>query len=187
MLSFAAWLALVVGGANVVGMSLPDGAKGRASVDATFGAGQHSSDGHFYLKDAVNTVDVTVAWHTGATALVSPAFALTVGDQGHNGGQDSICRTNPEGGCLDYFPHWIHYALVGGIDVRESGGSLRLMAGPALFAGNRSFAFGGQAQLDAASPPVSHMALQISVRGSAVARGRESFRLGSLDVGIRIQ
>ena len=114
--------------------------------------------------------------------------ALTVGGAGSIGSGD-VCalEAGPGTRCLPQFPATAHLGVLGGLEGRVSGVTLRMLGGPAFFGGAGASGMGSQIQLDA-SAGGAHIAVLIATRGSLIRRfSGETQWLSSVAVGLRIR
>lgn len=156
------------------------------SLDVSIGGAQAGGGDRKFASGMQLAAEGTIALRPSASR---PAiFALSVGVQGNVANGDD-CDVVPGGtGCLPDVPAVKHSALMAGLEHTRKHGSLRALAGPAVFGAN-GFArkVGGMLQLDA-TVGFRHFAFLASARGGAVALyPRETFYLGALGLGFRLQ
>ncbi len=169
-------LAMCCGGALTAQPTQP------LSMDATVGT-RYGWGGTYTGRDGVAGEITLVPAHRAARIA-----ALTIGGSSSLPYGD-ICVLAPgtSSGCLPRFPSVVHVGLLGGLERGRSTRALRALVGPALFNGGGKSTLGGQGQIDAAVGG-THVALVVAARGSLVRRApRETLRLGSLAVGLRVQ
>lgn len=161
---------------------------GRA-LDATLGVSGGKGGQEFFGGDAALTGEATLAWVRAGQHSRIPLAAVSIGRQFWLGYGD-ICYLRaiaPESKprCALPFPAFAHVGLLGGSSYTGAFGSIRLLAGPAMYAISGGPAgIGAQGQLHVATPPASGLAFVVSARGAFVSRfNGQRFGLGSIGWG----
>jgi len=165
-------------------------ARDSLSLDATIGPSAGSGGRQPYYTSGDIAAEVTLAFRFHPERSVAGVGALSVGGRG-TVLSDDVCRLvdGPEGtfSCAPKFPALNHIGILGGVESRASGVSMRVLAGPAFYAREGASGFGAQTQLDGAIG-FSHLALVAAVRGSWIVRVTgETFFFRSLEFGFRVQ
>ena len=152
------------------------------SMDISVGVST-AAGGH-YVDRAGFAGEISLVPEHSAGGIV----ALTVGGRGSFASGD-VCalEAGPGTRCLPRFPATAHLGLLGGLERRVSGVTLRMLGGPAFYGGAGVSGMGSQLQVDAAAG-AAHVALVMAARGSLIKRfNGESQGLWSMALGLRVQ
>ena len=152
------------------------------SAGAGIGRGGEPTGWHGGLAPAA-----LIAWHLRSGGR-PPLVALGADAQAALGGED-ICRPAPGGGCAQDFPRLYAIGLLGGVEVPNGDGSLRILGGPAFYwIEERGRTLGVQARVDFGSTEWRHLAFVMSVRGAVIPRFQGDFyTLGAFGFGLRLR
>ena len=152
------------------------------SVDLSVGLST-GSGGRYSDRSGVAGEITLVPAH--ATAGI---VALTLGGEGSIASGDvCVLDAGPGTRCLSQFPATAHLGVLGGLEGRVSGVTLRMLGGPAFYGGAGASGMGSQFQLDA-STGATHVAVLIAARGSLIRRfSGETQWLSSVAIGLRFQ
>ena len=152
------------------------------SMDLSVGVST-AAGGHYFDRSGF-AGEITLVPEHEAGGIV----ALTVGGRGSFASGD-VCawEAGPGTRCLPRFPATAHLGLLGGLERRVSGVTLRMLGGPAFYGGAGVSGMGSQLQLDAAAG-AEHFALVMVTRGSLIKRfNGESQGLWSVALGLRVR
>lgn len=177
--------------ALILGLATPLAAQKREGASLDLNAGlRYGSGGPRAYHDVYGVaVEATFAERGSAPLPGLTIGAVTIGASATPASGD-VCIIDPVlNGCKPRFPQFVHIGLMGGTERFSAFGTLRLLAGPALYA--RSSGAGGVGallHLDAATPSWSNVSLVLSARGAMLTRlGNETFWLRSVGVGFRLE
>ncbi len=175
------WPAAVLAlGLVAVASSARAQAGNRASLDFTYGAATSWGGAQDYLARNTAAWQLTFVPDNRGSRFV----ALTLGGR-PQGAMEGICQPAPDGsGCGPDFPSMTDLGIGVGMQRGEPAGRVRAILGPMFYLGD--FRAGGvRLQLDAAGG-WQHLQFVLAARGDLVRRGAENFRLGSLELGLRL-
>lgn len=156
------------------------GAQRPVTMDLTIGIGT-GWGGEYFDRAAVHAELTLIPEHDAARV-----GAFTIGARATPASGDKCALDRTRTRCLDRFPALIHIGVLGGLEALTSAGTLRAMAGPAVYAGHGPPGVGALLHLDAAGG-FTHLAVVAAARGGIVVRKSETLRIGSLEFGIRLR
>jgi hypothetical protein len=158
------------------------------SLDVTLGGSSGSGGRQDYYDSDDISGEITLGMRQHPEPGLSWLSALTVGRRSPlEFGDKCVVRLGGSSGCAPAFPTFSHVGLLGGGEWRGPATALRVLAGPAFYAGGGPSGVGAQLGLDGAVG-FRHLAFVAAARGSWIARvSGETLRCHSLEFGLRMQ
>lgn len=145
--------------------------------------GVSSGGGGRYMGREGIAAELTIT----AKHRVARLAAVSAGVRASLAGDECVPAPGIGSGCLDSYPTIAHLGVLGGTERPMGAGTLRVLAGPAIYGGDGRSGIGGQCQVDVAFG-VPRVALTLGAQGDVVARfGGETLYLGSLRLGLRLR
>ena len=130
-----------------------------------------------------------ISWRAVPLRVGTLVLGLNAAAAGQLGNGDSCLINFVDNSCAPDYPQFTTFGVMAGVELAGRAGTVRALIGPALFYtdGNGN-AGGAQARIDLASPTLYHVALVGSLGGALVPSFHgDSYQLGSIGIGIRIQ
>jgi hypothetical protein len=133
--------------------------------------------------------DAMISWRVVPLTVGTLILGLNAGAAGQTGHGDSCLINVVDKSCAPDYPQFTTFGVLAGAELTGNAGTVRAMAGPALFYTDGNGNAGGvQARVDLATPALYHVAVVGSLGGALVPSFRGgSYQLGSIGIGIRIQ
>ena len=158
------------------------------SLDVTLGGSSGSGGRQDYYDSVDISAEVTLGLRQHPERALSWLSAVTVGRRSPlEFGDKCVVRLGGGSGCAPAFPTFSHLGLLGGGEWRRAATAVRVLAGPAFYAGGGASGLGAQLHLDGAVG-FRHLAFVAAARGSWIARvSGEALRCHSLEFGLRVQ
>lgn len=159
----------------------------RLSADVSIGVG--FGHGGEWTNRESGTLDGLLAWRVRPLRRGALLLGASGGLQGSVGG-DAVCTPASGGGCRADYPRFVGGSVLAGWEAAgATSASLRLLAGPTFQRANvGGHAFGVQARVEFATPPIARLALVGSARALYLPAYRgDAHSLQALGLGLRIQ